>query len=108
MKKNRLGTLLTVICPVALVEICEEILFTETSTLGIRRHTQTRSILQRRFETVATPAGEIQLKIGYRGDKIYNVQPEYEDVKAIAQQTGQSWQAIAQQALCQFPRDAES
>ncbi len=107
MKKNRLGTLLTVICPVELVEICEEILFTETSTLGIRRQAQTRSILQRRFATVATPAGDIQLKIGYQGDKIYNVQPEYEDVKAIAQHTGQSWQAIAQQALCQFYRETK-
>lgn len=99
MKKNRLGTLLTVICPVDLVETCEEILFTETSTLGIRRQTQTRSILDRRFEKVMTEHGEINLKIGYRGDKIYNVQPEYEDCAAIAQQTGKPWQAIAQLAL---------
>ncbi|MBV5261316.1 nickel pincer cofactor biosynthesis protein LarC [Synechococcus moorigangaii CMS01] len=104
MKKNRLGTLLTVICPAELVEICEEILFTETSTLGIRRQTQTRSILQRRFEMLTLPHGEIKLKIAYRGDKIYNVQPEYEDVKAIAQQTGQPWQAIAQQAVEQWHR----
>ena len=105
MKKNRLGTLLTVICPVDLVETCEAIIFTETSTLGIRRQTQNRSILDRRFETVNIPDGEIKLKIGYRGDKIYNVQPEYEDCAAIATKTGQPWQAIAQQALEKY--DAE-
>ncbi|MGB2926149.1 MAG: nickel pincer cofactor biosynthesis protein LarC [Limnothrix sp.] len=102
MKKNRLGTLLTVICPVDLVETCETILFTETSTLGIRRQTQSRSILERRFETVVTPHGDIQIKIGYRGDKIFNVQPEYEDCAAIARQTGEPWQAIAQLTLEQW------
>lgn len=102
MKKNRLGTLLTVICPVDLVETCEAILFTETSTLGIRRQTQSRSILERRFETVVTPHGDIQIKIGYRDDKIFNVQPEYEDCAAIAKKTGEPWQAIAQLALEQW------
>jgi uncharacterized protein (TIGR00299 family) protein len=99
MKKNRLGTLLTVICPVELVDTCEEILFTETSTLGIRRQTQTRSILERRFETLSTPHGEINLKIGYRGEQVFNIQPEYEDVAKIAEKTGQPWQQISQQAL---------
>ncbi|NJN73094.1 MAG: nickel pincer cofactor biosynthesis protein LarC [Limnothrix sp. RL_2_0] len=99
MKKNRLGTLVTVICPADLVEICETILFTETSTLGIRRQTQTRAILERRLEKVTTPNGEINLKIGYRGDKIFNVQPEYEDCAAIAKKTGEPWQAIAQLTL---------
>ncbi|MEB3224511.1 MAG: nickel pincer cofactor biosynthesis protein LarC [Synechococcus sp.] len=106
MKKNRLGTLLTVICPVDLVNSCEDIIFTETSTLGIRRQTQTRSILQRRFETIELPAGRVKLKIGHRGDKIYNVQPEYEDVAEIAKKTGETWQAIAQQALAQYPLDS--
>ncbi|WP_024546609.1 nickel pincer cofactor biosynthesis protein LarC [Picosynechococcus sp. NKBG15041c] len=102
MKKNRLGTLLTVICPVDLVDRCEEILFTETSTLGIRRQTQFRSVLDRRFETISTAHGDVKLKIGYRGDRLFNVQPEYEDVVKIAEKTGQPWQAIAQQILKQF------
>ncbi|AFY39724.1 UPF0272 protein [[Leptolyngbya] sp. PCC 7376] len=104
MKKNRLGTLLTVICPVDLVETCEDIIFTETSTLGIRRQTQNRSILDRCFEKISTSDGGINLKIGFRGDKIYNVQPEYEDCAAIARKTGQPWQAIAQQAVEQYNR----
>ncbi|OKH13750.1 nickel pincer cofactor biosynthesis protein LarC [[Limnothrix rosea] IAM M-220] len=102
MKKNRLGTLLTVICPNDLVETCEKIIFTETTTLGIRRQSQSRSILDRRFEIISTPHGDIKIKIGFRGDKIYNVQPEYEDCAAIASKTGQPWQAIAQQAVEQY------
>ncbi len=99
MKKNRLGTLLTVICPLNLVETCEAIIFRETSTLGIRRQQQIRSILERRFESISTPYGKVKLKIGYRDQTIFNVQPEYEDCAAIARQSGEPWQAIAQQVL---------
>lgn len=83
MKKSRPGLLLTVLCENDRVSEMERILYTETSTLGIRRRTVQRSKLQRRFETVSTPFGEINVKIG-TGEDIKTVSPEFEDCKKAA------------------------
>lgn len=103
MKKSRLGTLLTVICPPEKVTICEQILFQETTTLGIRRLTQQRTILQREIQSVETPYGSVRVKVATQGTrdakKIMNVQPEYEDCALLAQKYAQPWQVIHQKAL---------
>jgi len=83
MKKSRPGLLLTVLCENDRVSELERILYTETSTLGIRRRTVQRSKLQRRIETVSTPFGEINVKIG-TGEDIKTVSPEFEDCKKAA------------------------
>lgn len=103
MKKSRPGTLLTVICPPEKLEICQKILFQETTTLGIRRRTQQRAILNREFHPVTTPYGTVQIKVAWQeiaGQKqIFNVQPEYEDCAKIAQTTQQPWREIHRLAL---------
>jgi uncharacterized protein (DUF111 family) len=101
MKKSRLGTLLTVITPLAKVPGCEAVLFQETSTLGIRRSIQERSILQREIQTVTTEYGTVRVKVAWWGDRtnIMNVQPEYEDCAAIARSTNLPWQQIHTTAL---------
>lgn len=103
MKKNRLGVLLTVICEAEQVSQCEEIIFTETTTLGIRRSTQTRNILHREFTEVQTIYGKVNLKIGYQlinqEKKIINVQPEYEDCVKLAKKHDQPFSEIQQLAL---------
>jgi len=99
MKKNRLGTLLTVICPPALTTTCEQILFTETPTLGIRRSLQPRHALNRRLETVNTPYGPVRVKLAYQGEQLLNIQPEYEDCRAIAQAQNLPWQTVHDAAL---------
>ncbi len=103
MKKNRLGILLTVICQPENVAKCEEIIFKETTTLGIRRLTQERHILHREFTEVETIYGVVKIKIGYQmlgGEKqIMNVQPEYEDCVILAKKHNQSWREIHQLAL---------
>ncbi|MEM1366529.1 MAG: nickel pincer cofactor biosynthesis protein LarC, partial [Cyanobacteria bacterium P01_H01_bin.15] len=80
MKKNRLGTLLSVICPVEKMSHCEQILFQETPTLGIRRRQQHRSILPREFETVKTPYGSVTIKIARdsQTNAVLNAHPEYD------------------------------
>ncbi|HEY9298210.1 MAG TPA: nickel pincer cofactor biosynthesis protein LarC [Phormidium sp.] len=99
MKKSRQGVLLTVICHPEKQSVCEEILFRETTTLGIRRSTQQRSILQREIQKVSTPYGEVRVKIAGINGNITNVQPEYEDCAQLAKQNNQSWREIHRVAL---------
>ena len=80
MKKSRPGILLTVICPSQQLLSCEAVLFRETSTLGIRRSTQQRAVLQREIQQVETEYGVVRVKVAWLGSEqeraIANVQPE--------------------------------
>lgn len=103
MKKSRLGILLTVICHPERADLCKQIMFRETTTLGIRERTQSRSILNRTIETVTTEYGAVKLKIASWGTgasrEIINIQPEYEDCAVLARQHNVSWREIQQQAI---------
>ncbi len=103
MKKSRPGILLTVICPLERAIDCEQTIFIETSTLGIRRARQTRSILPREIETVTTKYGDVRLKIARNNlvgiDRVINVQPEYEDCAALALQHQIPWKEVHQSVL---------
>jgi uncharacterized protein (DUF111 family) len=102
MKKSRLGTLLSVLCSPSQVMTCEQLIFRETTTLGIRRSLQERHILHRRIEPVTTPYGVVRLKIAWDGDNQHlpcNVQPEYEDCATLARQLSLPWRHIHQTAL---------
>lgn len=84
MKKNRPGTLLTVLCPEERVAACERVLFRETTTLGIRRTEQRRSVLSRELLTVETAYGAVGVKVGRWLGEVVNVQPEFEDCAEVA------------------------
>ena len=99
MKKSRLGVLLGVICDADHAEVCEKILFEETTTLGIRRTVQQRKALARSFETVQVMGQSVKLKIARDGDRILNVHPEYEDCAEVARLVGRSLQEVQRQAL---------
>ncbi len=86
MKKSRLGTLITVICPVDKIFACEEVLFRETTTIGIRRQIQHRSALKREIKDIETSLGNVRVKVAFFRDQIINIQPEYEDCVKLAQQ----------------------
>jgi pyridinium-3,5-bisthiocarboxylic acid mononucleotide nickel chelatase len=103
MKKSRPGILLTVICSPELQSDCEEIIFTETTTLGIRASHQNRSILAREIQSIDTKYGKVKLKIarsnhGERSE-IINVQPEYEDCAALAIAHRVSWLSVHRAAI---------
>ena len=83
MKKSRSGILITVICSCDRQAICEQILFQETSTLGIRVRQQERQILYRELQEVATEYGKARVKIAWRNG-FWTVQPEYEDCAKLA------------------------
>ncbi len=85
MKKNRPGVLLTLLCqPADRARMCE-LIFRETTTLGVRYRDEQREILQREFVTVATPYGSIRIKLAKAPDgRVLNAAPEYEDCRAAA------------------------
>lgn len=99
MKKSRPGVLLTVLCHPEKVAACETVLFRETSTLGIRRSSQQRTILKREIRTIETQYGPVQVKVAWREDAIINVQPEYEDCARIAQAQTIPWREVQRIAL---------
>lgn len=103
MKKSRPGILLTVICHPEQLLTCEAVLFRETSTLGIRRSTQQRAILQREIQEVETEYGVVRVKVAWMGKEqervIVNVQPEYEDCAQMARQHNLSWREVHRLAL---------
>lgn len=101
MKKSRLGTLLTVLCPESAVANCEALLFSETTTLGIRQTRQTRSVLAREMIAVATAYGDISVKVAraQRGGQVLNVQPEYEDCAKAARAQGVPWYQVHRAAM---------
>lgn len=103
MKKSRPGILLTVICHPEHLQACEAVLFRETTTLGIRRFTQQRAILQRSIQEVQTDYGSVRVKVAFSGPSealtITNVQPEYEDCAALAKRHNLSWREVHRLAL---------
>jgi uncharacterized protein (TIGR00299 family) protein len=84
MKKNRPGTLLTVLCKPEDADRLAQFVFSETTTLGVRRRDEVRQTLARRWESVRTPWGEVRIKIASMNGAITNYAPEYEDCRRIA------------------------
>lgn len=84
MKKNRPGYLLTVLCKENLRDVLEAIIFSETTTIGIRQSTLQRTLLKRDITTVQSRYGEVEVKVCTTpdGEKFYY--PEFESVKALA------------------------
>jgi uncharacterized protein (TIGR00299 family) protein len=88
MKKSRPGILITVVAGLDQQGAVEEVLFRETTTLGVRRHECARTTLERESITVSTAYGPIAVKLGRRGDLVLNAQPEFEDCRHAAQVAG--------------------
>lgn len=101
MKKSRSGILLTVICHRELTDTCKEIIFRETTTLGIRERIQSRSILDREIRPVETKYGVVNIKIARWGRErqILNAQPEYEDCAVLARQHDVPWREVFELAM---------
>jgi uncharacterized protein (TIGR00299 family) protein len=84
MKKNRPGMVLTVLCKPEDAGRLTQILFAETTTLGVRRRDEVRQTLARRWESVHTAWGDIRIKIASMNGTVTNYAPEYEDCRRIA------------------------
>ncbi|MCR2822586.1 nickel pincer cofactor biosynthesis protein LarC [Lederbergia panacisoli] len=99
MKKSRPGTLVTVLSPEHLDAKLTEILFKETTTLGVRKNTWSRSILDRKIINAETPFGPIKIKQAIKKGNVIREVPEYEDVKKAALEHGVTFQEVYNAAL---------
>jgi uncharacterized protein (TIGR00299 family) protein len=88
MKKGRPGVLITAVIPTDRRESVEDLLFAETTTLGVRRQLWDRTVLEREAVRVETAYGPIGVKVGRRAGRVVNAQPEFEDCVRAAKAAG--------------------
>ena len=86
MKKNRPGTLLTVVAPPDARDRLTATIFRETTTIGVRYREMTREVLERENVTVHTPHGPVRVKVARRDGRVMNASPEFEDCARIARE----------------------
>ena len=101
MKKNRPGTLMTIVAKPELRETMTEIVFRESTTIGVRHQELSRECLDREMVTVTTPLGPVRFKVARRDGRILNAQPEFDDLVKLSQERGipiKDLQALAHKA----------
>ncbi len=88
MKKSRPAQLLSVTVKVEYLNNVRELIFRETTTIGVRVSKMIRSVLTREIKEVQLPYGKVRVKISGNRNGVYNIVPEYEDCKILAMETG--------------------
>ena len=106
MKKNRPGTLLTVLAKPDDADRLTKVMFAETTTLGVRRRDEARQVLARRWETIETSWGPVRIKIANMNGTVSNYAPEFEDCRRIAAERHVPLKAVMQEALRAFSQRA--
>jgi uncharacterized protein (TIGR00299 family) protein len=102
MKKNRPGTLLTVLCKPQDASAMISLIFSETTTFGVRSYQAQRRILPREHVSVATAYGDVRIKLSRVNGRILHVAPEFEDCRRLAEQHNVPLQRIIQEALRRY------
>ncbi len=88
MKKGRPGIVLSIICEPELADTVKSIIFTETTSLGVRTFPFRKDTLVRKFETLKTKYGEVTIKRSFYNGQEVSVKPEYEECRKIAAEKG--------------------
>ena len=100
MKKGRTGVQLTVLCRPDLVPVLRDLIFRETTTIGLHWRIEDKIALDREFRRVETPWGEVQIKIArWPSGKVANASAEYEDCRRIAVQHALPLKQVMQEAM---------
>ncbi|MBZ5514210.1 MAG: nickel pincer cofactor biosynthesis protein LarC [Acidobacteriia bacterium] len=84
MKKNRPGFLVTLLSPPEGADALAQLVFEQTTTIGLRMHEARRRVLERESVEVETPYGTVRVKVARRQGKVLNAAPEYEDCQKLA------------------------
>jgi uncharacterized protein (TIGR00299 family) protein len=99
MKKGRTGVQLTVLARPDLVPALRDLLFRETTTIGLHWRTENKVALEREFATVDTPWGAVQMKVArWPSGEVANASPEYEDCRKLAAQHSVPLKQVMQEA----------
>jgi len=102
MKKNRPGILLTVLAKPEDAGNLSQIIFAETTTLGVRRREESREVLARKWQTVTTRFGDVRIKLASLNGTVTNYAPEYEDCRRIAVEHRVPLKTVMQEALQEY------
>jgi len=98
MKKNRPGFDIRVLARPGQAEALADLIFAETTTLGLRISMAERRVLEREVVSVETPYGAVRLKVGLRNGRVLNAAPEYEDCRRVALERGVPLKEVMQAA----------
>ncbi len=107
MKKNRPGVLLTILCDAAQTTRLIDLVFRETTTIGVRTYDVRRKVLDRELVPVATPFGEVRMKISRMNGTVLNATPEYEDCQRLAAEKGIPLKQVIAAASFEFQKRRE-
>jgi uncharacterized protein (TIGR00299 family) protein len=99
MKKNRPGTLLTVLCKLQDANALMSLIFAETTTFGARTYRAQRRTLPREFVSISTSFGDVRIKISRVNGRILHVAPEYDDCRKLAVEKNVPLQRVISEAL---------
>jgi len=102
MKKNRPGTLLTVIASPGRRAALTGLIFRETTTIGVRYRESEREVLDRETVVVSTPVGPIRVKVARQRGEVLNVSPEFDDCVRAAKATGRPVKEVQALAVRAF------
>jgi pyridinium-3,5-bisthiocarboxylic acid mononucleotide nickel chelatase len=108
MKKNRPGQLVTILCEVSNRSRLIDLIFHETTTIGVRTYEVHRQTLNRETVPVDTPLGAIRMKVSRLNGAILNAAPEYDDCQRIAAQKGVPLKQVLSTANFHFQKLGES
>jgi hypothetical protein len=104
MKKNRPGVLLTLLCEPGQADRLVDLLFRETTTLGVRTYEARRRVLDRETVTVDTSFGSVRMKLARLNGSVLNAAPEYEDCRRIATERGVPLKQVLAEAALAFEK----
>src|SRR5262249_52603268 len=104
MKKNRPGQLLTVLCEPAVADGLVELIFRETTTIGVRTYAACRKTLERESVLVETPLGVIRVKVASLDGRVLNAAPEYDDCRRIAVEKNLPLKQVLVEAVLEFQK----
>lgn len=102
MKKNRPGVRVSILAARATLDELIELLFAETTAIGLRYWMVERRKLERRWKEVRLGRNVVRIKESLRDNKVYNYQPEYEDCRKIAQKTGRPLKEILAESIHKY------
>ncbi len=104
MKKNRPGTLLTVLCKPQDTNSLMTLIFAETTTFGARTYRAQRRVLPREWVSVATDFGDVRMKVSRVNGRILHVAPEFEDCKRLAAEKDVPLQRVIAEAMRNYEK----
>jgi len=107
MKKNRPGLQLTLLTTPENADALAQLVFEQTTTIGLRMYEARRQVLERELTVVETPYGMVRIKIAKRDGKVLNAAPEYDDCRSLAREKGVPLKQVMLAAQVAFAKKIE-